>query len=175
MQRVRLGISACLMGQPVRYDGGHKRNDFLLDALGAFVDWVPVCPEMAIGLGSPRDPIRLVGSASAPRLVVERTGEDLTGPMERFATRRVRELEELGIDGYVLKANSPSCGRFDVPVHLTGGEALPVGIGLFAAELVRRMPQLPIEEETRLEDPAICDRFVARALAARQRRLARSR
>lgn len=174
MERIRLGISACLLGQPVRYDGGHERDAFLIEALEAFVEWVPVCPEVAIGLPTPRDPLRLTGSATAPRLVVERTGEDLTSRMHRYTVRRVRDLEGLGIDGYVLKSGSPSCGRFDVPVHLHGGDAT-VGRGLFAAELVRRLPKLPIEEDCRLRDPEICDRFIARALAARQHRLARAR
>jgi uncharacterized protein YbbK (DUF523 family) len=110
-QKIRLGVSACLLGQEVRYDGGHKRDRFLIDTLGPFVEWVPVCPEVEIGLGVPRDTIRLVGDAAAPRLVVEKTGDDLTARMQRYARARTRELESLDLHGYVLKRGSPSCGR----------------------------------------------------------------
>ena len=112
-QKIRLGVSACLLGQEVRYDGGHKPDRFLIDTLGPFVEWVPVCPEVEveIGLGVPRDTIRLVGDAAAPRLVVEKTGDDLTTRMQRYARARTRELESLDLHGYVLKRGSPSCGR----------------------------------------------------------------
>ena len=112
-QKIRLGVSACLLGQEVRYDGGHKPDRFLIDTLGPFVEWVPVCPEVEveIGLGVPRDTIRLVGDAAAPRLVVEKTGDDLTTRMQRYARARTRELESLDLHGYVLKRRSPSCGR----------------------------------------------------------------
>lgn len=158
-RRLRLGVSACLLGERVRWDGRDQRDLFLADVLGPFVEWVPVCPEVELGLGIPRDPIRLVGEARSPRLVVERTGEDLTRRMRRYAAKRVRELRKLELDGYVLKSRSPSCG-------LDGG--------MFATALVRRLPALPVEDEARLGDPAIRERFVERALAARRRRLGRS-
>lgn len=173
-EKLRLGVSACLLGDAVRYDAGHKRDRFLVDVLGPFVEWVPVCPEVELGLGVPRDPIRLVGSPEAPRLVVERTGEDLTVRMRRHAATRIRELERLGLDGYVLKARSPSCGLRAVNVHPAAtGPPAPRGRGLFAAELARRLPALPVEEEGRLADPAIREAFIERVLAARRRRLAR--
>lgn len=171
MQKLRLGVSACLLGEVVRWDGSHERDPLLADRLGTFVEWIPVCPEVELGLGVPRDPIRLVGGADRPRFVVERTGEDLTERMERYAAARVRELERLDLDGYVLKSRSPSCGVRGVAVHGTAdAEPAPVGRGLFAAELARRMPDLPIEDEQRLADPEVRDGFLARARRRRKSR-----
>jgi uncharacterized protein YbgA (DUF1722 family)/uncharacterized protein YbbK (DUF523 family) len=164
--KIRLGVSACLLGERVRYDGGHKRDAFLSDVLGPYVEWVPVCPEVEIGLGTPRDAIRLVGTERAPRLVVERTGEDLTARMRRFADTKTRELAALGLDGYVLKRASPSCGLFRVRVYGDDGPPGGVGRGLYAAALVERLPALPVEEEGRLADSAIRENFLERVFAA---------
>ena len=162
--RIRLGISSCLLGDRVRYDGGHKRDPFLADLLGAYVEWVPVCPEVEIGLGVPRPPIRLVGRPGAPRLVVERTGEDLTARMSRFAEARAAELDAL--DGYVFKRASPTCGLFRVRVYGDAGELRGAGRGLYAAAITRRSPLLPVEEEGRLADAAIRENFIERVFAA---------
>ena len=159
MARVRLGVSACLLGERVRYDGGHKRDAYLADVLGPQVEWVAVCPEVELGLGVPRPTLSLVGDP--PRLVQDATGADLTERMRAYAEARVGELERLGLDGYVLKSGSPSCGVFDVR-------------GLFAAALVARLPALPVEEEGRLADPAVRARFLegVRARAAASGRVA---
>jgi uncharacterized protein YbgA (DUF1722 family)/uncharacterized protein YbbK (DUF523 family) len=170
-EKVRLGVSACLLGDRVRYDGGHKRDAFLVDTLGPFVTWVPVCPEVELGLGVPRPTLRLVGDAAAPRLVVEKTGEDLTHRMQRYAEARVAELAALALDGYVLKRGSPSCGLERVRVH---GERGPLGAtarGLYADTLLRRLSALPVEEEGRLTDPGLREHFVERVFAARRWRL----
>jgi uncharacterized protein YbgA (DUF1722 family)/uncharacterized protein YbbK (DUF523 family) len=164
-QKIRLGVSACLLGQEVRYDGGHKRDHFLIDTLGPFVEWVPVCPEVEIGLGIPRDRIRLVGDAAAPRLIVEKTGEDLTARMERYARARTRELESLDLHGYVLKRGSPSCGLFRVRVYDEEGVVRGNGTGAYARVLTERFPQLPVEEEGRLGDPALRENFIERVFA----------
>ena len=169
-EKIRLGVSACLLGQRVRYDGGHKRDNALLRALGAEVEWVPVCPEVELGLGVPRPPIVLVGSRRAPRLVEPTSGRDLTGPMRRVASARVSQLTRLGLDGFVLKSRSPSCGLRNVPVRGRDGRSRATGRGLFAAELARRLPRLAIEEESRLANPRLRARFVARVRAAAQRR-----
>src|SRR5690242_19296936 len=150
--KVRLGVSACLLGESVRYDGGHKRDRFLTETLAPYVEWVPVCPEVELGLGVPRDTLRLVGEAAAPRLVVEHTGEDLTARMARFAHRRLEALAALELDGYVLKRASPSCGLFRVRVYDAKRAPSAAGRGLFAAALVDRLPALPVEEEGRLGD-----------------------
>ncbi len=164
--RLRLGVSSCLVGRKVRYDGQHKRDAFLVDVLGPLVEWVPVCPEVEVGMGVPREPIRLVGTAAAPRLVAERSGKDHTGAMLRFAEARVRELEALGLDGYVTKKDSPSCGMERVRVH--GGKGGPPrrdGVGMFARALMHRLPLLPVEEEGRLNDAALRESFVERVFA----------
>jgi uncharacterized protein YbgA (DUF1722 family)/uncharacterized protein YbbK (DUF523 family) len=165
-QKIRLGVSGCLLGQEVRYDGGHKRDAFLTDVLGPFVEWVPVCPEMEVGLGVPRPPIRLLGDPAAPRLVVEKTGEDLTSRMRRWAGGRIDELAALGLHGYVLKRGSPSCGLIRVRVY--GEDGLPgrVGRGVFAAALTDALPLLPVEEEGRLTDAGIREGFIERVFAA---------
>ncbi len=163
---VRLGVSACLLGERVRYDGGHKRDSFLADTLGPFVEWVPVCPEVEIGLGTPRDTIRLVGREDAPRLVVERTGEDLSARMRRFSAAKARELATFGLDGYVLKRASPSCGLFRVRVYGEDGQPGRVGRGLYAAAVVEHLPALPVEEEGRLTDARLRENFVERIFAA---------
>ncbi len=165
-EKIRLGVSACLLGEQVRYDGGHKKDAFLTETLGPFVEWVPVCPEVEIGLGIPRDALRLVGETTAPRLVVEKTGQDLTERMRRYARVKARELEALGLHGYVLKRASPSCGLFRVRVYGERGTPEAVGRGLYAGALVERFPLLPIEEEGRLADAAIRENFIERVFAA---------
>jgi uncharacterized protein YbgA (DUF1722 family)/uncharacterized protein YbbK (DUF523 family) len=166
VDRIRIGVSACLLGQEVRFDGGHKRDDFLTSVLGPFVEWVPVCPEVDIGLGVPRDTLRLIGDESAPRLVVQRTGEDLTERMQRYAAGKIRELEALQLDGYVLKRASPSCGLFRVRVYNPNGMPQGSGRGIFAEELARLLPMLPLEEEGRLTDPSLRENFIERVFAA---------
>ena len=163
--RVRLGVSACLLGESVRYDGGHKRDAFLTDVLGPHVDWVPVCPEVELGLGVPRPTLRLEGTPKAPRLVQEGSGEDLTARMRGYAGARTGQLERLALDGYVLKRASPSCGLFRVRVYRDGGRPGADGRGLFAAALVERLPMLPVEEEGRLTDPVLRENFIERVFA----------
>jgi uncharacterized protein YbgA (DUF1722 family)/uncharacterized protein YbbK (DUF523 family) len=166
LERVRLGVSACLLGERVRYDGGHKRDQFLTDVLGPFVEWVAVCPEVEMGLTTPRDNLRLVGTDAATRMVVQRTGEDLTGRMERYAREKAGELDGLELDGFVLKRASPSCGLFRVRVYHDNGVPSTSGRGLFAAALVRRLHLLPVEEEGRLMDAAIRENFIERVFGA---------
>jgi uncharacterized protein YbbK (DUF523 family) len=165
--KVRLGVSACLLGREVRYDGRHKRSTVLVDVLGPLVEWVEVCPERELGLGVPREPIRLVaGPADALRLVAERTGTDHTEAMARFAEARVAELARLDLDGWVTKSDSPSCGMERVPVHpAAGGAPRRDGVGAFLRVLRARLPLLPIVEEGRLEDAALRERFLDEALA----------
>jgi uncharacterized protein YbgA (DUF1722 family)/uncharacterized protein YbbK (DUF523 family) len=166
--KVRIGISACLLGQEVRYNGGHKRDAFLTDTFGRYVEWVPVCPEVELGMGTPRPPIRLERGAlegGDVRLVMPSTGADYTDAMRTWATRRVEDLAALDLDGYVLKKDSPSCGMERVKVYPAGavaGAPSKDGRGLFAAALLERLPDLPAEEEGRLNDPALRESFVTR-------------
>lgn len=164
---LRIGISACLLGERVRHDGGHKRDAFLTEVLAPHVEWVAVCPEVELGLGVPRPPIRLVrGRGTTTRLLVEPTGEDLTARMRAYATWRARGLASLELDGYVWKSASPSCGLARVRVHDDDGHAAPVGRGLFAEALAEALPRLPMEDEARLRHPARREHFVERIFAA---------
>src|ERR1700681_2961844 len=159
--KVRIGISSCLLGQEVRYNGGHKRDDFLVGTLGPFVEWVAVCPEVEMGMGVPRPAIRLERIGGEVRLRMPSTGEDLTDAMREFSRRRVEDLAGMGLDGYVLKKDSPSCGMERVKVH--HGYGTPAtGRGLFAEALLNRLPHLPVEEEGRLNDPRRRENFVIR-------------
>src|SRR4051812_21716746 len=162
---IRVGISACLLGESVRYDGGHKRDPFLTETLGRFVEWVPVCPEVECGLGTPRESMRLVRVAHDVRLLTVKTGVDLTAQLARFTRSRVVELAGEDLSGFVLKKDSPSCGLERVKVYERHGAPTRTGRGLFAAALVEAMPNLPVEEEGRLSDPRIRDNFVERVFA----------
>src|SRR5215216_113600 len=144
-RRLRIGISACLLGHEVRWDGQHKRDGWLVEVLGPRVEWVPVCPELEIGLGVPREPIRLVGDPRAPRLVSE-SGVDLTRRMRSWVEQRARELAALDLSAYVLKSGSPSCGMERVRVHSRkGGPPRREGVGVFARGLTKELPLLPVE------------------------------
>jgi uncharacterized protein YbbK (DUF523 family)/uncharacterized protein YbgA (DUF1722 family) len=160
--KVRIGISSCLLGQEVRYNGGHKRDEFLAGTLGRFVEWVPVCPEVEMGMGVPRPAIRLERIGGDVRLRMPSTGEDLTESMREFSSRRVEALAALGLDGYVLKKDSPSCGMERVKIYECAGAPSTDGRGVFAEALLRRLPHLPVEEEGRLNDPRLRENFVTR-------------
>ncbi len=158
----RLGVSACLLGQPVRYDGGHKRDAFIAGALSEFVEYLPVCPEAAIGLGVPRPTIRLMGRIERPRLVgTADASMDVTQQMESYAEQQVERLGDLC--GYILKKDSPSCGMERVRVfNQQGTHAERKGRGVFARVLMQRRPLLPVEEEGRLNDAVLRENFVNR-------------
>ena len=172
----RVGISRCLLGDDVRYDGTNKRSA-AVEALSADVEWVPVCPEVEVGMGVPREPIQLVahphGVPSAGELVLLRgvnTRADWTNRMDVWAGARVAELTSEHISGFVLKARSPSCGPAGVLVHHADGEAAATGRGLFAEALGRAMPGLPMIDEEALEDAGERGRFIREVLAFRLRR-----
>ena len=165
---VRVGISACLLGEEVRFDGGHKRDRFLTDTFGRFVEWVPVCPEVEAGFGTPREAMRLVDVDGRIRLLTVRTHVDLTARLEAYAKRRVDELEVEDLSGYVLKSDSPSCGLERVKVYGRSTAPKRAGTGLFAAQLRRRYPFLPLEEEGRLTDPRLRENFIERVFAYRR-------
>ncbi len=161
-QPVRIGISRCLLGEQVRYDGGHKRDSFLVEVLGRFVDWVPICPEVETGFGTPREPMRLMGDPQDPRLTTIRTGIDLTVRMKRFANRRVRELADLDLAGYVFKKDSPSCGIQRVRVYNQEGTLNGRSKGLFAQSFQQHFPLIPVEEEDRLRNFSLRESFINR-------------
>lgn len=158
-----MGISACLLGRAVRYDGGHKQDDLIISTLGRTFCWVSVCPEVEVGMGVPREPVQLIERPSGSRMVGVRSGRDWTVAMAEFAARRVEELARVGLHGYILKKDSPSCG-LRVPLHRRGSGSEGTGRGLFADVLVTRLPALPVEEEDRLSDPGRRRAFVEEVL-----------
>ena len=166
--RLRLGISRCLLGDEVRYDGGHQRDRFLTDVLGRYVEWMPVCPEVEMGMGVPREPIRLVGRTDAPRLLGVTSNIDHSAAMARFSERKVRELESLDLCGYVFKKNSPTCGMARVRVFTAHGMPSRTGIGMFARVFMNHFPLTPVEEEGRLQDAALRENFIERVFCYRR-------
>lgn len=162
---IRIGISACLMGQAVRFDGGHKKDAFLMGALARFVEWVPVCPEVECGLGTPREPIRLVRRSGGVALVTVRSGLDLTRRMESFVAARASAIARDDLSGFVFKKDSPTCGLARVKVYDPNGSPSKDGRGLFAAAVTERCPHLPVEEEGRLSDPRLREAFIERVFA----------
>jgi uncharacterized protein YbgA (DUF1722 family)/uncharacterized protein YbbK (DUF523 family) len=163
--RLRLGVSACLLGRPVRFDGGHTRDSFLTQALEPFVEWAPVCPEEESGLGTPREAMRLVDQGSTARLVGRRSQRDLTDTLTDCAATRVPQLAALNLDGFVLKKDSPSCGLMRVEVDSKHGVPARTGRGVFAEALCAALPMLPVEEEGRLSDPVLREHFIERLYA----------
>jgi uncharacterized protein YbgA (DUF1722 family)/uncharacterized protein YbbK (DUF523 family) len=161
-KEIRLGISSCLLGENVRFDGGHKLDRFLTGTLGQFVEYVPVCPEVECGLGTPRKSMRLVGDVSAPRLVTTRTNQDHTDRMLKWAAKRVAELEKEGLCGFVFKKNSPSSGMESVRVCNNKGVPVKKGVGVFARAFMEHFPLLPVEDEGRLHDPKLRENFIER-------------
>lgn len=162
---LRVGVSACLLGDKVRFDGQHKRDDWVVDVLGPFVEWVPVCPEVDVGMGVPRETIRLTGPSTSPRLVADKSGADHTEAMRRYAEEKTEELARLDLTGFVLKKDSPSCGMERVRVYGAKGPPRRDGVGAFARVLLERLPMLPVEEEGRLRDAALRESFVERLFA----------
>lgn len=167
---IRIGVSACLLGEQVRFDGGHKRNDFVTETLNKYVSFVPVCPEVDIGLGTPREAIHLVQDIGGIRLKGTQSGTDHTEAMRRYAERKARELDKLELSGYILKKDSPSCGMERVRLYGKSGAPTRSGRGLFAESLMARLPLLPVEDEGRLQDARLRENFIERVFAYRRLR-----
>ena len=172
-KKIRIGVSSCLLGNPVRYDGGHKKNVWLVNTLGKYVEFVPVCPEVEMGLSVPREPLRLVGDPENPRLVTIKTYQDYTQQMKEFSEKRVRELEKEDLCGFVFKRASPSSGMERVKVYKDvdpnvvknpGAPSLK-GVGAFARVFMEHFPLLPVEEEGRLGDAKLRENFIERIFA----------
>jgi uncharacterized protein YbgA (DUF1722 family)/uncharacterized protein YbbK (DUF523 family) len=161
-EKIRLGVSACLLGEAVRYDGGHKLNRFLADTLGQYVQYIPVCPEVECGLGVPRESMHLEGNPDSPRLITSRTKKDITERMVRWAKRRVVQIEEEDLCGFIFKSDSPSSGMERVKVYNEKGMPVKKGIGMFARIFMEHFPLLPVEDEGRLYDPELRENFIER-------------
>ena len=162
LTKIRLGISSCLLGEKVRYDGGHKLDHFITETLGKFVEFVPVCPEVECGLGIPREAMHLVAAPDGPRLVTIRTQVDYTERLRAWAQKRVVELEREDLCGFIFKSGSPSSGMERVKIYYGKGEPAKTGVGLFAREFMQHFPLLPVEDEGRLHDPALRENFLER-------------
>jgi uncharacterized protein YbbK (DUF523 family) len=162
----RIGVSACLLGQSVRWDAGHKRDACLVEVLGRRVEWVLVCPEVEAGFPIPRETMQLVRTKGRGiRLKTTKTERDMTGRMTRYVKKRVEELARARLSGYVLKKDSPSCGMERVKVFAEAGRAARTGRGLFAVALMARLPGLPVEEGERLSDSRVRENFIERVFA----------
>lgn len=167
-EKIKLGVSSCLLGRKVRYDGGHKLDRFLVDTLGKFVEWVAVCPEVESGLPVPREAMRLVGNPAAPRLVTVRTGIDHTQRMNAWAGTRLEELAKAGLCGFVFKSRSPSSGLRDVKIYTPSGLPSRKGAGIFGRAFTKRFPLLPAEDDGRLNDPVLRENFIERIFVFRR-------
>ncbi len=165
---IHVGVSSCLLGQEVRYDGGHAYDPFVAQTLGNVLTLVSICPEDELGMGTPRETVRLVGEIDTPRMVGTHSVKDWTAPMNRWAITRARALAADQLCGYVFKRNSPSCGVNRVKVYPDQGRFRRQGRGLFAAEFARRYPLVPLEEEVRLQDPVVRENFVVRVFALKR-------
>lgn len=166
---LRLGISRCLLGDPVRFDGNHSLDRFLVKTLGAYVDYFPVCPEVECGMGVPRETLRLVGEPENPRLMTSRTKKDYTSQMRSWACKRVSELERENLCGFIFKSKSPSSGMERVKVYNERtGVPSSRGVGLFARAFIDHFPLLPVEEDGRLHDPVLRENFIERIFVYRR-------
>jgi uncharacterized protein YbgA (DUF1722 family)/uncharacterized protein YbbK (DUF523 family) len=168
MNKITLGISSCLLGNKVRYDGGHKLDHFLADTLGNYIDWVPVCPEAACGLGIPREVMALEGNPASLRIRTVWTGIDHTARLRRWIKGELKVLTDIDISGYVFKARSPSCGVRDTKVFDAKCRIRSRGPGLFARAVMDAFPLLPVEDEERMHDPVLRDNFIERIFVYRR-------
>ncbi|MDZ7821456.1 MAG: DUF523 and DUF1722 domain-containing protein [Candidatus Marinimicrobia bacterium] len=160
---MKVGISSCLLGNEVRYDGQHKLDRFLRDELGKYVEWYPVCPEVECGLSIPREAMRLVGDdPERPRLLTVNTKVDLTEKMETFVQKRLDQLEKEDLRGFVFKVKSPTSGMRGVKIYTEQGMPSRRGSGIFAREFMKRFPHIPVEDEGRLHDAGLRENFIER-------------
>ncbi|MGA6925934.1 MAG: DUF523 and DUF1722 domain-containing protein [Desulfosarcina sp.] len=165
---IKIGVSTCLLGEKVRFDGGHKHDRYITQTLGLFFEFVPVCPETECGLGVPREAMRLVGAVDDPRLVTNKSRIDHTDRMRSWNVGRLDELEKENLCGFIFKKDSPSSGLYRVKVYNDSGQAVRNGRGLFAAAFTTRFPRIPTEEEGRLHDPGLRENFVERVFALKR-------
>lgn len=160
MEKIRIGISSCLLGEKVRYDGGHKWDRYITDTLGKYFDWLPVCPEVEYGLPVPRESMHLVGSPDSPRLITTRTGVDYTDGMLRWTQKKLKMLEEENFYGFIFKSRSPSSGIGGVTVYTPSGMPSRKGAGIFGGAFLRHFPLFPVIDDGRLHDPNLRENFI---------------
>ena len=168
--KIRIGVSACLIGEKVRYDGDHRRNSYVADILAEHFELVPVCPEFELGMGVPRETVDLKGSVASPNMIGTHTRKDWTESMNQWAQQRIDELAPLGLCGFVMKKGSPSCGVINVPVIQDNREAVLIGQGLFARAFMKANSGVPVEDELRLEDILVQEEFLMKVYALHRAR-----
>jgi uncharacterized protein YbgA (DUF1722 family)/uncharacterized protein YbbK (DUF523 family) len=168
MDKIRIGVSACLLGEKVRYDGQHKLDSFITETLSQWFEFVGVCPEFELGLGVPRETMRLEGDPEQPRLVTHKSRTDLTDAMLAWSEERVRSLEAEKLCGFIFKSKSPSSGMERVKVYQSSGMPVKKGRGIFANAFMKHFPLLPVEEEGRLNDPGLRENFIVRVFALKR-------
>ncbi len=166
--KFKIGISSCLLGNPVRWNAGHKLDRFLTNTLGQFVEYVPVCPEVEAGFGIPRESVRLVGDPENPRMITFKSKTDLTDQMKRWAKKRVKELEKEDLCGFIFKSDSPSSGMIRVKVYSEKGMPRKVGVGMFARAFMDHFTRIPVEDDGRLHNPAIRENFIERIFSLKR-------
>jgi len=164
-RQITVGVSSCLLGEKVRYDGGHKQHHYITDSLKPYFDFVSVCPEVESGMTIPREAMHLFGNPAVPCLTTVKTNQNLTGQMQLWCNKRIKELEQLNLRGFIFKKNSPSCGLFRVKVYQEKGPPVTTGSGLFANTMKQAFPLLPTEEEGRLADARLRENFIERVFA----------
>lgn len=160
----KIGISSCLLGYRVRYDGGHVRDHYISDTLGKYVEWMPICPEVECGLSVPREAMRLVGADKDPRLVASRSGKDHTERMKKWIEKKIPEIKEAGLDGFIFKSKSPSSGIGGVKIYSERGMPVRKGAGIFGGAVTRAFPLMPCEDDGRLHNPNLRENFIERVL-----------
>jgi uncharacterized protein YbgA (DUF1722 family)/uncharacterized protein YbbK (DUF523 family) len=163
--KIKVGVSSCLLGEKVRWNGDHKQDLLVKGLLGQFFEWVPTCPEVEIGMGIPRETVQLTGNPGAPRMVGNKTGTDWTSRMNRYSKKRSAELAKMDLCGYIFKNRSPSCGIERIKVYGDDGNATPNGRGLFAESFMQQCTLVPVEDEGRLHDARIRENFITRVFA----------
>ncbi len=167
-EKIKIGVSSCLLGHPVRYDGGHKHDRFITGTLGRYMVFVPVCPEVESGFNVPRQPFHLEGDPENPRLLITKTREDVTGTMKNWAAGKIQALEDESLCGFIFKSKSPSSGMERVKVYNNQGIPRRVGVGIFAKTFMEAFPLLPVEDEGRLHDPVLRENFIGRVFALKR-------
>jgi uncharacterized protein YbgA (DUF1722 family)/uncharacterized protein YbbK (DUF523 family) len=164
MQKIKIGISTCLLGEKVRYDGGHKLDRYITDTLGNYFEWLPVCPEVEYGLPVPRESMHLIGDPASPRLVTVRTGIDHTEGMKKWAEDKLRQLEKEDLCGFIFKSRSPSSGIGGIKVYTLSGMPSNKGTGIFGGAFMRYFPLIPVIDDGRLHNPNLRENFIEQVL-----------
>ncbi|MCP4112915.1 MAG: DUF523 domain-containing protein [Desulfobacteraceae bacterium] len=163
---IKVGISSCLLGQKVRYNGGHKLNPLITEIMGKYFEYVPVCPEVECGMGIPRETLCLKGNPA--RLMTTETKKDYTEQMIKWAYKRIADLEKKQLCGFIFKKKSPSCGMKDVSIFNEKGKAVKKGTGIFARAFMSHFPFIPAEEEKSFCRPETRENFIEQVFAFRQ-------